>query len=136
MTNKDKSSKGKQGPRKLRVLLPRYNTGNCEDMKAEASKTDLETAYEKNSSQVQCFINNKPKWNKDLGIFTLNFYDRITKLSVKNFQLVDRNDKDCAVLMQFGKVSDNSYHLDYQYPFSLFQAFAVALSSFDSKLFV
>jgi tubby-related protein 1 len=36
--------------------------------------------------------------------------------------------------MQFGRVSDNVFSMDYQHPMSALQAFAIALSSFDGKL--
>ncbi len=38
------------------------------------------------------------------------------------------------VIMQFGRVSDNCFSMDYQFPMSAVQAFAIALSSFDGKL--
>ena len=38
------------------------------------------------------------------------------------------------MIMQFGRVSDNAFSMDYQYPMSAVQAFAIALSSFDGKL--
>lgn len=41
-------------------------------------------------------------------------------------------DEDIA--MQFGRVSDKEFTCDVTYPLSLVQAFAIALSSFDSKL--
>ena len=51
--------------------------------------------------------------------------------SVKNFQLCD---DDALQIMQFGRIGKEDFHLDVKWPMSLFQAFAVALSSFDSKL--
>ena len=41
---------------------------------------------------------------------------------------------DSEVVMQFGRVSDKEFTCDIRYPLSPFQAFAIALSSFDSKL--
>lgn len=41
---------------------------------------------------------------------------------------------DPEVCMQFGRVSDKEFTCDITYPLSPLQAFAVALSSFDSKL--
>lgn len=38
------------------------------------------------------------------------------------------------VSMQFGRVSDREFTCDVSWPLSLVQAFAIALSSFDSKL--
>ena len=53
--------------------------------------------------------------------------------SVKNFQLVTPEDQE-AVLLQFGRVGKDLFTMDYQHPLSPFQAFAICLSSFDSKL--
>jgi tubby-related protein 1 len=36
--------------------------------------------------------------------------------------------------MQFGRVSGGVFSMDYTYPLSLFQAFSIALTSFDNKL--
>ena len=37
-------------------------------------------------------------------------------------------------MVQFGRVSEDVFTLDYKYPVCAVQAFAIALSSFDSKL--
>lgn len=42
----------------------------------------------------------------------------------------DRN----KIILQFGKVGIDTFTMDYQYPLSAFQAFAICLSSFDMKL--
>lgn len=39
-----------------------------------------------------------------------------------------------AIVMQFGRVSNHEFACDVAYPLSILQAFAIALSSFDSKL--
>ena len=62
----------------------------------------------------------------------LNFNGRVDKASVKNFQLINKEDDE--KIMQFGRIGNNDFHLDVKWPMSLYQAFAVALSSFDSKL--
>ena len=36
--------------------------------------------------------------------------------------------------MQFGRVAEDVFTMDYNYPMCALQAFAVALSSFDGKL--
>ena len=53
--------------------------------------------------------------------------------SVKNFQIVSELDPDYIVL-QFGRTGDDVFIMDYQYPMTAVQAFAVVLSSFDAKL--
>lgn len=39
-----------------------------------------------------------------------------------------------AVILQFGKVAKDTFTMDYRYPLSAFQAFAICLTSFDTKL--
>jgi tubby and related proteins len=39
-----------------------------------------------------------------------------------------------TVLLQFGKVDDDMFTMDYRHPLSAFQAFAISLSSFGIKL--
>ena len=38
------------------------------------------------------------------------------------------------IVVQFGRISDDLFTLDYSFPMCAVQAFAIALSSFDSKL--
>lgn len=38
------------------------------------------------------------------------------------------------IVMQFGRVADDAFTMDYNYPLCALQAFAIALSSFDGKL--
>ncbi len=50
--------------------------------------------------------------------------------SVKNFQLA-KGLHDDNVYLQFGKVDKDVFHLDFQSPYTPFQAFAVAISQFN-----
>jgi tubby-related protein 1 len=52
---------------------------------------------------------------------------------VKNFQLVDDNN-DEHIYLQFGRIEDEHFNLDFQWPLSPLQAFGIALSSFDYKI--
>jgi hypothetical protein len=38
------------------------------------------------------------------------------------------------IYLLFGKLTDNSFAMDFQWPLSPFQAFAICLSSFDYKI--
>ena len=38
------------------------------------------------------------------------------------------------IVMQFGRVADDIFTMDFNYPLCALQAFAIALSSFDGKL--
>jgi hypothetical protein len=78
--------------------------------------------------------NRPPWWNEDLGAFVLNFGGRVSVASVKNFQLCHRNDHD-YVMLQFGRIQGrHSFTMDFQYPLTAVQAFAIAISSLQSKI--
>ena len=82
--------------------------------------------------------NKSPRWHEQLQCWCLNFRGRVTVASVKNFQLVATSSgDDCGgekIILQFGKVGKDLFTMDYQYPLSAFQAFAICLSSFDTKI--
>lgn len=85
--------------------------------------------------------NKAPRWHEQLQCWCLNFRGRVTVASVKNFQLVAAVDpshnisaaEQERVILQFGKIGKDIFTMDYRYPLSAFQAFAVCLSSFDTK---
>ncbi|XP_022847258.1 tubby-like F-box protein 3 [Olea europaea var. sylvestris] len=84
--------------------------------------------------------NKAPRWHEQLQCWCLNFNGRVTVASVKNFQLVVSITNESGgqelenVILQFGKVGTDVFTMDYQYPISAFQAFAICLSSFDTKI--
>ncbi|XP_076896417.1 tubby-like F-box protein 7 [Bidens hawaiensis] len=95
------------------------------------------------SCQSQTLLRNKaPRWHEHLQCWCLNFHGRVTVASVKNFQLVATLDQSQpggegdgeTVLLQFGKVGDDVFTMDYRQPLSAFHAFAVCLTSFGTKL--
>ncbi|KAK7245715.1 hypothetical protein RIF29_40564 [Crotalaria pallida] len=84
--------------------------------------------------------NKAPRWHEQLQCWCLNFHGRVTIASVKNFQLVASPENGPAgpehdkIILQFGKVGKDVFTMDYRYPISAFQAFAICLSSFDTKI--
>jgi len=105
--------------------------------------------------------NKVPRWHEQLQCWCLNFRGRVTVASVKNFQLTaaqqpaavssdssqppqqQQNQPSSSsssasdhekVILQFGKVTKDMFTMDYRYPLSAFQAFAICLTSFDTKL--
>jgi len=102
--------------------------------------------------------NKQPHWNHNLRCHCLNFHGRVKEASVKNYQLVatdpvlaatlvasaepparsarQRPSRTArAVAMQFGKVDEHLFVLDFNPTFmSALQAFCVALTNFDCKL--
>lgn len=110
---------------------------------SDFSTTDVVALRNGCSKEGPLILKNKaPRWHEQLQCWCLNFRGRVTVASVKNFQLVaanepatsaPQNDHD-KVLLQFGKVGKDMFTMDYRYPLSAFQAFAICLSSFDTKL--
>lgn len=112
---------------------------------SDFSITDAEGLLKNGMSKDGPLIlkNKAPRWHEQLQCWCLNFRGRVTVASVKNFQLVaataepaqpsSQSDYD-KVLLQFGKVGKDMFTMDYRYPLSAFQAFAICLSSFDTKL--
>lgn len=78
--------------------------------------------------------NRPPWWNIELGSFVLNFGGRVSVASVKNFQLCHRTDQD-YIMLQFGRIQGrHSFTMDFQHPLTAVQAFAIAISSLQSKI--
>lgn len=77
--------------------------------------------------------NKKPVFSQETESFVLNFSGRVTKPSVKNFQIAHPNDPD-YVSLTFGKTGDDDFILDFKFPWTPLQAFAIALSALDSKI--
>ncbi|TQD95550.1 hypothetical protein C1H46_018843 [Malus baccata] len=120
---------------------------------SSARFSDIVGAHcEEDGKERPLILRNKaPRWHEQLQCWCLNFRGRVTVASVKNFQLIaaappsagaptpsqppqpTSSDHD-KVILQFGKVGKDMFTMDYRYPLSAFQAFAICLSSFDTKL--
>ncbi|OAD54715.1 Tubby-related protein 4 [Eufriesea mexicana] len=74
--------------------------------------------------------NKAPVWNESGQVYQLDFGGRVTQESAKNFQIEFKGRQ----VMQFGRIDGNAYTLDFQYPFSALQAFAVALANVTQRL--
>lgn len=116
---------------------------------SDLSMADVEALRGGVSKEAPLILKNKaPRWHEQLQCWCLNFRGRVTVASVKNFQLVASTSESATelsvqsasqsdnekVLLQFGKVGKDTFTMDYRYPLSAFQAFAICLSSFDTKL--
>ncbi|KAM5223215.1 tubby protein homolog isoform 9-T9 [Hipposideros larvatus] len=126
---------GFKGPRKMTVIVPGMNMVHervCIRPRNE-HETLLSRWQNKNTESIIELQNKTPVWNDDTQSYVLNFHGRVTQASVKNFQIIHGNDPD-YIVMQFGRVAEDVFTMDYNYPLCALQAFAIALSSFDSKL--
>lgn len=126
---------GFKGPRKMTVLLMGMTRdGKRPEFRPSSEEDSLAEKYQAGTDNRLLVLRNKsPQWNEETQSYVLNFSGRVTLASVKNFQIVHASDLDYIVL-QFGRIAETTFTLDYQYPLCPLQAFAIALSSFDAKL--
>uniref|UniRef100_UPI00398EAC33 tubby-related protein 3-like isoform X4 n=1 Tax=Pristiophorus japonicus TaxID=55135 RepID=UPI00398EAC33 len=126
---------GFKGPRKMTVIIPAMDEDQERiPFRPRNDKEGLLSRWQNKNAENLIELHNKtPVWNDDTQSYVLNFYGRVTHASVKNFQIVHENDAD-YIVMQFGRVADDAFTMDYSYPMCAVQAFAIALSSFDGKL--
>jgi len=126
---------GFKGPRKMTIVVPGMDL-NCERVECQPTNergTLTSKLESKNFDNITTLQNKSPVWNEDSQSYVLNFHGRVTQASVKNFQIVHQDEPD-YIVMQFGRVEDDVFTMDYRYPLCAIQAFSIALSSFDNKL--
>jgi len=127
---------GTRGPRKMTALIPKVNNrGQRHVFREGEDKSGILERYKESqiAENLTVMQNKPPKWNEQMQAYCLNFHGRVKLASVKNFQLVADDNKD-HIILQFGKVGKDTFTMDYQYPMSALQAFAICLTSFDNKL--
>lgn len=127
------------GPRKMTVAIPGFLKNSETEFvewghSGSIKKSNLASAIESlNFKDIQPLMNKPPVWSDKRQAWTLNFHGRVTRASVKNFQLVRPEDHNHVVL-QHGRVGQDTFTMDVAWPLSMIQAFAVCLSSLHSKL--
>jgi len=119
---------GIKGPRSLSVAIPKLKSDWEQCHPASLAFSTEDTDY------VAVVKNRAPKWSNDSCTYVLNFSTRVQRSSVKNFQLAHQDKDEDLTVLQFGRRhKDDTFILDFNYPFCPLQAFAIALSSFDCK---
>uniref|UniRef100_A0A1I8G9K3 Tubby-like protein n=1 Tax=Macrostomum lignano TaxID=282301 RepID=A0A1I8G9K3_9PLAT len=128
---------GFRGPRKMTVIVPAMTPDQrrveVRPRGGSSGDTLLERHKRGDMTNLLELQNKTPVWNDSTQSYVLNFHGRVTQASVKNFQIVHANDVD-YIVMQFGRISDDLFTMDFAYPLCALQAFGIALSSFDGKL--
>ena len=126
---------GFKGPRKMTIIIPGMNLDHERvDIKPRSDNDGLINRWKrKNMENILELHNKTPVWNDETQSYVLNFHGRVTQASVKNFQIVHDNDVE-YIVMQFGRVAEDVFTMDFNYPLCALQAFGIAISSFDSKL--
>lgn len=126
---------GIKGPRRLTVVIPGMDKQNERiPLRPRNDYDGLLIRHQNRRMDNLIELRNKaPVWNEETQSHVLNFNGRVTQASIKNFQIVHSNDTD-YIVMQFGRIADDIFTLDYNYPMCAVQAFAIALSGFDGKI--
>ncbi|KAG9410325.1 hypothetical protein AC1031_018360 [Aphanomyces cochlioides] len=125
------------GPRKMRVCIPDVDeAGRHSKIVRPMSQREriVSRMASGNLTDLVKFVNREPVFREDLGAYCLDFGGRVSMASVKNFQLISAEDPGMGNVLQFGRVADDMFTMDFQWPLSPFQAFAICLSSCDTKL--
>jgi hypothetical protein len=102
---------------------------------SQYSKDVLSDIKSRNADIMQFLRNKSPKWNEATQTHCLNFHGRVTVPSVKNFQLIMEGggeDRENYIVMQFGRIGEDTFTMDVRYPLKPIEAFAFALSTFDA----
>ncbi|KAG5181566.1 hypothetical protein JKP88DRAFT_165555, partial [Tribonema minus] len=132
----DLGTPASDGPRQMQVVLAQPGDGRGATTARRTSGAtpllDKMRAGVLTSTEVM-LTNRVPRWNARLQAYVLNFNGRVTQASVKNFQLVESDDTAEKIRLQFGRTSKDSFTMDFTYPLSPLQAFAITLTSFESK---
>ncbi|TNN76425.1 Tubby-related protein 1 [Liparis tanakae] len=126
---------GMKGPRRMSIIIPGMDKDNDRVPLRPRNECDgLLIRHQNRRMENLIELHNKtPVWNDESASHVLNFNGRVTQASIKNFQIVHSKDLD-YIVMQFGRIADDIFTLDFNYPMCAVQAFAIALSSFDGKI--
>jgi tubby-related protein 1 len=122
-------------PRRMMVAVPHTDEENLsipntvDPTSGHPSLSEYSTAAKKATGKgVHLLHSKEPSYEN--GNYRLNFFGRVSLASVKNFQLVSDKDPE-DVVVQFGKVGEDKFHLDFKAPVTAFQAFSFALTQFN-----
>ncbi|KAI1715365.1 tub family domain-containing protein [Ditylenchus destructor] len=83
-----------------------------------------------NTPRMLVMTNKTPFWNEQSQVYQLDFNGRVTQESAKNFQI----EYQSRQVLQFGRIENGAYTLDFREPFTAIQAFAIALASITQRL--
>jgi tubby-related protein 1 len=125
----------------MTVLLPRVDKeGGVSEWKPTKVEDHLLKSFRRGCiSRITPLVNKMPTWNSSLKAYVLDFGGRVTLPSVKNFQLTDTSFSLICfkvignIVMQFGRIDENIFNVDFRWPLSIFQAYGIAISSFSHK---
>lgn len=107
--------------------LPRARSGSLSPKK---DRTRLPQSPEGDEPVQLC--SKLPAWDSEVESLVLNFQGRNNlSSSPRNFMLCVGPLQDSQPIMQHAQIGTNTWCLDFKYPLSVVQAFAIAMSSLD-----
>ncbi|UJR15873.1 hypothetical protein I4U23_002799 [Adineta vaga] len=114
---------------------PRHRMMTCtsgmnDSMMKLSPASDIDATSNQNDTSFYVMQNRPPLWNEQSQVYQLDFGGRVTLESAKNFQIEFKGKQ----VIQFGRIENNCYTLDFEWPFSPLQAFAVALANITQRL--
>ncbi|CAD8133852.1 unnamed protein product [Paramecium pentaurelia] len=132
----DNGSKKKEqnSTKKLRVQLGSVFFDTNYENKGRPRRMAL--VLRKSEKEIVQFISRKPQiinTQQQQKLYTLDFFGRVKKASVKNFQLVLKGEEKDLIYVQFGKIDKDQFHLDFMSPLSPLIAMQLALCNFNFK---
>merc|ERR1719277_1415758 len=80
------------------------------------------------SRVVERLVTRQAVWNEEIQTLVLDFRGRDVIPSSKNFQVACEGRPE-RVVLQHGKIARNTFALDFRFPLSISQAFAMAIST-------
>jgi len=117
-------------PRKINCILPEINKVNESVIQSPPTLGLLARYCIGETDQVIVLKNRLPRYDEKRNVWVLDFDGgRVTKPSVKNFQLLSTDGEE-NVTFQFGRIGNNTFTMDFGYPFTPVQAFGACLTSF------
>ena len=120
------------------VGLPKLTQNKTYQPIPANNETDISNLWKDKSNWIM--FNSKLPWlSQETNQYVLTFSEHVKISSVKNFKLVHFAEKKLDeieeenedVVFEFGKINKTDYSLLFRHPFSILNAFGIALSWFD-----
>ncbi|CAE7769809.1 TULP2 [Symbiodinium pilosum] len=134
--------KPSDAPRSMHVVLPSSSSAASFSARNGQEGTLLNAAAGSANREngFNYLVSPSSTWDVARKVYRMNFHGRVHCSSSKNFQLVQADSSFKAehpehLAMQFGRIDGASFALDAAFPLSPLQAFSIALSVFDNRLY-
>jgi len=121
---------GDGDPNRMEVRIPGFYSDKSRVIWCpKLGRSDLGSEpFDASSQESQQLVTKAPVWNNEVGGLVLDFQGRSVLSSAKNFQL-SLGQRPEHVICQYGKIDKQTFSLDFRYPLSSVQAFAISLTT-------